>query len=62
VSAILRLIVQRAIPPGRAAGSARSLLSLALLLAAGDGPLAAALIGFDLVQRVWPRTPDGRPR
>src|SRR5437879_13643390 len=58
--ALLHRTAQRAAAPGRAAGLGTLALSLALLLAAGDGPLGGLrLIGFDLVQRVWPRVPDG---
>src|SRR5258705_13476631 len=47
---------------GRAASLAALATALALLLLAGDGPLARLrVIGFDEVQRWQPRQPEGTP-
>jgi len=59
---LLARVAVRAAAPGRAAGLATLALAVVLLLAAGDGALGdLRQFGFDLIQRVLPRAPQGTP-
>ena len=57
-----RHLLRRLAASGRAVGALALALALAALLLAGDGALASLrLFGFDVLQRLMPRQPEGTP-